>query len=128
MVFVGEGGINCVLTFTLNQEINYQNNEKSNEIRIRLEEGIVNKRELEKLGKALLGKEVLVGDLDVIKNCSSSGIFTAEGMKLKSAEDYRKLIREFIGENVEANFGTIQNLAEVWKMRESVYIAQEISS
>jgi hypothetical protein len=93
--------------------INYRNSERSNEIRIRLEEGVVNKRELEKLGKALLGKEVLVGDLDIIKNLSSSAIFTAEGMKMKSVEDYRKLIREFIGENVEANFGTIQNLAEV---------------
>lgn len=60
-VFVGEGGINCVLIFTLDQVINYQNNERSNEISIRFEEGIVNKGELERIGKALLGKEILVG-------------------------------------------------------------------
>ena len=110
---MGAGGINCVLIFTLDSAINYQNNERSNEIRIRFEEGVVNKGELERIGKALLGKEILVGDLDIIKNFSSCDILTAEGMKLKSTEDYRKLIREFIGENVETNFGTIQNLAEV---------------
>ncbi|CAI2168959.1 2374_t:CDS:2 [Funneliformis geosporum] len=112
-VFVGAGGINCILTFTLDSAINYENNERINELRVRFEEGIVNKGELEKMGRVLLGKEILVGDLEIIKNCSSSTIFTAEGMKLKSAEDYRKLIREFIGENVKTNFETIQNLAEV---------------
>ena len=110
---MGAGGINCVLIFTLDSAINYQNNERSNEIRIRFEEGIVNKGELEKMGRVLLGKEILVGNLEIIKNFSSSDILTAEGMKLKSAEDYRKLIREFIGEDVKTNFETIQNLAEV---------------
>jgi len=125
---VGAGGINCVLIFTLDSVINYENNERSNEIIVRFEEGIVDKRELEKIGKALVGKEILVGDLEIIKNCSSSTIFTAEGMKLKSAEDYRKLTREFVGENVEIDFETIQNLAEVWKISKLYNVAkQEIS-
>jgi len=105
--------------------INYQNNERSNEIRIRFEEGIVNKRKLEKIGQVLLRKEILVGDLEIIKNCPSSTIFTAEGMKLKSAEDYRKLTREFIGENVEVNFETIQNLAEVWQISKLYNVANQ---
>ena len=95
---------------------------------MRFEEGIIDKRELVKIGQALLRKEILVGDLEIIKNCPSSIIFTAEGIKLKSVEDYRKLIREFIGENVEIDFETIQNLAEVWKISKLYNVAkQEIS-
>jgi len=121
-VFIGVGGINCVIIFTLDPAISYENNEKGNEIIFRFEEGIVSKWELEGIGKALLGKEILVGDLEIIKNSSSSTIFTAEGMKLKSAEDYRKLVREFVGENVEIDFGTIQNLAEVWRINKNIMV------
>lgn len=118
-VFIGESGINCVLIFTLDSAIIYKNNERSDEIRIRFEEGIVDRIELESMGKALLGKEILVGDLEVIKNFSPHDILTAGGMKMKSTEDYQRLMREFIGENVEIDFdfGLIQDLEIVWEIK-----------
>jgi len=41
-------------------------------------------------------------------------------MKLKFREDYHKLIKEFIGENAEIDFGVIQNLAEIWKIKKDM--------
>jgi len=80
---VGSNKFNSVLIFTLDSAINYLNNEESNEITIVFEKDIANRNELARIGEILLGKEVLIGNLEVIKDFSSSAILYCRKNEIK---------------------------------------------